>query len=113
DINGAIGILFEQASSRGHLQQTANGLLSFPFTIRNQFVTTLSTLEGAKSLRKEFLEYQRDFYKKAMEAPAGPVAGYVFGDKHDDTRTNLFVQMLLRHQVEVRELADTWKGGDP
>ena len=57
DVNGAIGILFEQASSRGHLQLTANGLLSFPATIKNQFVTTLSTLEGAKVLRKEFLEY--------------------------------------------------------
>ncbi len=65
DVNGAIGILFEQASSRGHLQQTANGLLSFPFTIKNQFATALSTLEGANALRKEFLEYQRDFYKQA------------------------------------------------
>ena len=61
DINGAIGILFEQASSRGHLQQTANGLLSFPATIKNQFVTALSTLEGANALRKEFLSFQRDF----------------------------------------------------
>jgi Zinc carboxypeptidase len=113
DINGAIGILFEQASSRGHLQQTTNGLLSFPFTIRNQFVTTLSTLEGAKVLRKEFLEYQRDFYKKAMAPSLSPVAGYVFGDKNDDTKTSLFVQMLLRHQIEVRELADGWKDSDP
>jgi hypothetical protein len=54
DVQGCIGILFEQASSRGHLQQTSNGLLSFPFTIRNQFVTALSTLEGAKALRKIF-----------------------------------------------------------
>jgi hypothetical protein len=112
DINGAIGILFEQASSRGHLQQTANGLLSFPFTIRNQFVTALSTLEGAKTLRKEFLEWQREFYKKTVVASLNPVAGYVFGDKNDETRTNLFVQMLLRHQIEVRELADNWKGGE-
>ena len=50
DINGSVGILFEQASSRGHGQQTANGLLTFPFTIRNQFVTTLSTLEGSMRL---------------------------------------------------------------
>lgn len=112
DINGAIGILFEQASSRGHLQETANGLLSFPFTIRNQFTTTLSTLEGAKVLRKEFLEYQREFYKKAVTPYLNPIAGYVFGDKNDETRTNLFVQMLLRHQIEVRELADTWKDGE-
>ena len=109
DINGAIGILFEQASSRGHLQQTANGLLSFPFTIRNQFVTAMSTLEGAKELRKEFLEWQREFYKKAVSPSLNPVAGYVFGDKNDDTRTSLFVQMLLRHQIEVRELPDSWK----
>ena len=46
DINGGIGILFEQASSRGHVQESANGLLTFPFTIRNQFTTMLSTMEA-------------------------------------------------------------------
>ena len=30
DINGGIGILFEQASSRGYNQYTENGLLTFP-----------------------------------------------------------------------------------
>ena len=34
DINGSIGILFEQASSRGHSQESVHGTLSFPFTIR-------------------------------------------------------------------------------
>jgi len=105
DINGAIGILFEQASSRGHLQQTANGLLSFPFTIKNQFVTALSTLEGAKYLRKEFLQWQRDFYKNSVaEAAADPVKAYVFGDANDVTKTNLFVQMLRRHQIQFYTL---------
>jgi hypothetical protein len=108
DINGCIGILFEQASSRGHAQETNNGLLTFPFTIRNQFVTALSTLEGANALRKEFLEWQREFYKKAVSS-AGPVAAYVFGDKNDAGKTNLFVQMLLRHQIEVNELGDGFK----
>jgi hypothetical protein len=102
DINGAIGILFEQASSRGHLQQTANGLLSFPFTIKNQFTTTLSTLEGAKALRKEFLQWQRDFYKSAIaEAATAPVKAYVFGDNNDQPKTETFVSMLLRHQIDV------------
>ena len=105
DINGAIGILFEQASSRGHLQQTTNGLLSFPFTIRNQFVTTLSTLEGARVLRKEFLNWQRDFYKTAMsEAATDPSKGYVIGSATDRTKTAIFIEMLLRHQIEVYEL---------
>jgi Zinc carboxypeptidase len=105
DINGAVGILFEQASSRGHLQQTANGLLSFPFTIRNQFVTTLSTLEGAKSLRKEFLQWQRDFYKESVtEAATSPIKAYKFGDMEDRAKTNLFVNMLRRHQIDVYQL---------
>lgn len=105
DVQGCIGILFEQGSSRGHAQQTVNGILRFPFTIRNQFVTTLSTLEGAKALRKEFLEYQRDFYKKAVaEAATAPVRGYVFGDAADKIKPALFAEMLRRHQIEVFEL---------
>lgn len=103
DVNGAIGILFEQASSRGHLQQTNNGLLSFPFTIRNQFVTMLSTLEGANVLRKEFLQWQRDFYRTATQA-AGAPATYVFGSAYEKRKTALFVEMLLRHQIDVYEL---------
>jgi hypothetical protein len=29
DINGSVGILFEQASSRGHAQESANGIITF------------------------------------------------------------------------------------
>ncbi len=102
DINGAIGILFEQASSRGHLQQTANGLLSFPFTIRNQFVTALSTLEGAKALRKEFLEWQREFYRSSVQdAASDPVKGYVFSKPGDMNSMLEFFTMLGRHNISV------------
>jgi len=109
DVQGCIGILFEQASSRGHLQQTSNGLLSFPFTIRNQFVTALSTLEAAKSLRRELLEYQYDFYRQAPDrAKTYPVKAYVFGDKNDRAKTFHFAEMLKRHQIEIRNLPDNW-----
>ena len=105
DVNGAIGILFEQASSRGHAQQTSNGILRFPATIKNQFVTALSTLEGARVLRKEFVNWQRDFYKTAIsEANSSSIKGFVFGGKDDHTKTSLFVEMLRRHQVEIYEL---------
>jgi hypothetical protein len=105
DINGAIGILFEQASVRGHSQQTTNGLLTFPFAIRNQFVTTLSTLEGAKALRKDFLQWQKDFYTTAMKEASGfGVKGYVFGDDGDAERARVFVNMLLQHKIAVHTL---------
>ncbi|MGZ5219156.1 MAG: M14 metallopeptidase family protein [Chitinophagaceae bacterium] len=112
DINGAIGILFEQASSRGHLQETVNGLLSFPFTIKNQFTTALSTLEGAKVLRKEFLQWQRDFYRTAMtESVVSPVKAFVFSDEKDRSKTLSFVEMLLRHQIEVYGLKNNITAG--
>jgi hypothetical protein len=107
DIHGAVGILFEQASSRGHAQQTDNGLLTFPFTIRNQFITSLSTLEAARNLRKEMLNYQRDFYKDVKsEAETSPVKAYVFGDEKDKGKTNVFLGMLLRQQVKVHLLKE-------
>ena len=113
DVNGGVGILFEQASSRGHLQESANGPLSFPFTIRNQFTTMLSTLDAARNMRRKLLDYQRDFYlDAAREAAASPVKAYVFGDPRDPQRTTAMVSMLLRHQIEVHSLkADLTAGG--
>ena len=110
DVNGAVGILFEQGSSRGHAQETSNGVLSFPFTIRNQFTATLSTLEAAKALRKDLLDWQRDFYRTALsDAASHGVKGYVFGTKSDKAKTNIFVNMLRRHEIEVHELGSTMK----
>ena len=52
DINGGVGILFEQASSRGHVQETANGILTFPFTIKNQLTAAISTLKAGFNLKE-------------------------------------------------------------
>jgi hypothetical protein len=112
DVNGAIGILFEQASSRGHAQQTSNGVLRFPFTIKNQFTTTLSTLEAGKSLRKELLDWLREFYRSALtDAASFATKGYVFGDATDAAKTEIFVTMLRRHQIEVYNLSNNLKAG--
>ncbi len=97
DINGGIGILFEQASSRGHLQESDNGLLSFPFTIRNQFNTALSTLRAVNALRVELLDHQRDFYASSMkEAPADNA--YIAGST-DPWIVYNFAQLLETHKI--------------
>jgi hypothetical protein len=108
DVNGSIGILFEQASSRGHAQETDNGLLTFPFTIRNQFITSLSTLEAARNLRMELLNYQREFFVNAQkEAAASPVKGYLFSDNNDKSKAAILLEMLLRHQIEILPVKKT------
>ncbi len=104
DINGAIGILFEQASSRGHLQQSDNGLLTFPFTIRNQFTTGLSTLAAGKNMRVKLLNYQRDFYKNAQrETSKSRTKAIVFGDAADRAKTYHFAQMLKRQNIKFHK----------
>lgn len=104
DINGCIGILFEQASSRGHLHETINGNLTFPFTIKNQFTTSLSTLQAGFELRKELLTFQREFYKNAQkEAKNDPIKAFVFVDENDKTKTEALVKLLRRHEIIVHE----------
>lgn len=112
DVNGGIGILFEQASSRGHAQQTANGILRFPFTIRNQVVTSLSTLEAARQLRMDLLNYQQDFFVQAkQEAAAFPVKAWVFGESSDPARNMHLVEILRRHQIQVFALKQETSAG--
>ncbi len=108
DVNGAIGILFEQASSRALERMTNDGVLTFPFTIRNQFATSMSTLAGSLALRTELLTHQRDFYASAAaEARRNPVKAYVLDLGDSRTRTQALLQMLLRHRIRVYELART------
>jgi hypothetical protein len=103
DINGSIGILFEQASSRGHAQNSDNGILTFPFTIKNQFTAALSTLKAASSMRVEILDYQNQFYKDARKESEDSGA-VIFGDHTDTGRTDALAEILLRHKIEVRSL---------
>ncbi|WP_299703691.1 M14 metallopeptidase family protein [uncultured Pontibacter sp.] len=102
DVNGAIGILFEQASSRGHAQESVNGVLSFPFTIRNQFTTTLSTLEAVQNMREELLSHQRDFYRDALkESAKAPVGAYVFRAEKDPARAYHLAEIIHQHKIAI------------
>ena len=104
DINGSIGILFEQASSRGHAQETVNGVLTFPFTIRNQFTAALSTLEAARKMRIKILKYQQNFYKESRST--GVNKALVFGDEKDAAKSYHLAEVLKRHQIKIHEVKD-------
>ena len=106
DVNGSIGILFEQGSSRGHIQESENGLLTFPFTIRNQFTTALSTIEAATNMRAKILNYQRQFYTDARnEAARSKTKAIVFGDSKDGAKSWHLAEILNRHKIKFHELA--------
>jgi hypothetical protein len=107
DVQGSIGILFEQASSRGHLQESVNGMLSFPFTIRNQFTANLSSFQAAKEMRQELNQFMKDFYKDIKkEVDADTNKAYIFGTKEDDARGYHLADLILQHDIKVFSLND-------
>nr|WP_293301791.1 M14 family zinc carboxypeptidase [Allomuricauda sp.] len=106
DVNGGIGILFEQGSSRGHIQESDNGLLTFPFTIRNQFTTALSTIEAAQNMRTKILDYQQGFYANMRnEASRSKTKALIFGDSKDASKAWHLAEILKRHKIKFHELA--------
>ncbi|APU08849.1 zinc carboxypeptidase [Cellulophaga lytica] len=105
DVNGSIGILFEQGSSRGHVQESENGILTFPFTIRNQFTAALSTIEAAYNMRSKILNYQQQFYKNAKSnAAKSKTKAIIFGDSKDASKTWHLAEILSRHKIKFNQL---------
>ena len=105
DLQGGLGLLFEQASSRGHVQETPTGPITFPFTIRNQYVSGMATLKASVENKAYLFQYQKDFFRSALtNAKKDPARAYVFGNPYDPARNLAFLDKLLLHQVEVYPL---------
>lgn len=107
DLQGGLGLLFEQASSRGHKQTTAFGEITFPFTIRNQYTSSITTVRAAVENKAYLRKYQQDFFKSALSrASASKIKGYTFGDDYDQNRVKAFIDKLLLHKVKVFQNRD-------
>ena len=104
DVQGALAILFEQASSRGHLQETNYGTISFGFTIRNQYLSSIATVEAAVDNKEMLRDYQKRFFDSSLkEFKDDKVKAYEFGDLYDQNRNKAFIDKLLIHNVKVYE----------
>ena len=105
DLNGSIGILFEQASTRGHQVETIHGIMDFAQTIRNQVVVSLSSLKAGTEMRENLLNHLRLFYTTAIElAKKETIKGWIFGDQFDRGKNYHFLDILHAHNIEVFEL---------
>tara|TARA_B100000524_G_scaffold348355_1_gene252610 strand:- start:37 stop:2553 length:2517 start_codon:yes stop_codon:yes gene_type:complete len=102
DVQGALAILFEQASSRGHLQETNYGEMSFGFTIRNQYLSSIATIEAAVDNKLILRDYQNRFFNSSVtKFRDEKVKAYEFGDLFDRNRNKAFIDKLLIHKIRV------------
>jgi len=102
DLMGGIGMLFEQASSRGHKQVTQFGEITFPFTIRNQYVSGMNTVKASVQMKDELKEYQQRFFASALtDADKKRIKGYSFKMGKDRNKTKAFIDKLMIHDISV------------
>lgn len=103
DAHGSIGILFEQASSRGHAQESINGVVTFPRTIQNQVTTSLSTFAGAMANKAPILAYQKQFYRDTQKLiKDDAISGYLVAQGKDESRFERMIDILQSHQIELQ-----------
>lgn len=105
DFHGGVGVTVEQASSRGLVQDTANGPLEFRFTIRNQLAVGLATIRGAVEEHSGLFQLQKDFFRSARDqGRRNTYSAYVFGDPADATTSKRLLDLLLTHRIAVHAL---------
>ncbi|MDG1750886.1 MAG: M14 family zinc carboxypeptidase [Thalassotalea sp.] len=110
DINGGIGILFEQASSRGFQQDSINGLLTFEYGIKNHVLTSLSTIKGAWENSDNFKNYRKNFHEESEQLiKKEKFSGYLITEGKDTYRLNIFLEKLKAHQINVMPLTEDFR----
>lgn len=113
DAHGSIGILFEQASSRGHAQESINGVVTFPRSIQNQVTTSLSTFAGAMANKMPILAYQKQFYRDTQKLiDDDKISGYLVAQGQDESRFERMVEILQSHQIELQLVTEDEKVDD-
>lgn len=105
DVNGSVGILYEQAGYRGKVRETTQGTKTLSGAIKNQFDLSLTTLEAGVQLRRELLESQKSFFKESLEmAKNDPVKGYIVGENNGVQKLASFAEILTTHRIQFHAL---------
>jgi hypothetical protein len=107
DLQGGLALLFEQASSRGFVQNTPFGELTFAFTIRNQYLSGIATIQASVENKVRLRKYQNYFFSSALKnADSDKIKAYTFTSETDKNKVKEFVDKLLLHKVKVYKSKD-------
>jgi len=106
---GAVGILYEQASTGGtSVKQPGGQELSFQSAVHHHYLSSITNIKTA-SIHKEKL--LGDFYKMRQEAVSlpgnAPVKTYYLLAGKDPARTGSLIERLTAQGIEVLQTAET------
>jgi hypothetical protein len=100
---GSIAMTYEQASSRGLVYRQYDGNeLTYPYAVRNHFVTSLGTAETVAVNREKFLEDFYDYQVSAIdEGERERIRSYIVPAQADQAAANKLAGLLVQQGVEV------------
>jgi len=108
---GSISMTYEQASARGLLVRQYDGkILTFPYTIRNHFVTSLGTAEAVMANREKFLTDFYNYRASAIEEGKNDsIRSYILPTQPDQAAANKLAGLLVRQGVEVGRASESFQ----
>ena len=100
---GSIAMTYEQASTRGLVFRQYDGNeVSYAYTVRNHFLTSMGTAETVQANRQKFL---RDFYDYQVsaieEGRSDAIRAYILPAQADQPAADKLAGLLVRQGIEV------------
>ncbi len=100
---GSIAMTYEQASAGGLVIRQYDGNdMSYAYTVRNHFITSLGTAETVATHRRRLLQEIYDYQVSAInEGGSEDIRAYVLPTQTDQAGANKLAGLLVRQGVEV------------
>ena len=100
---GSIAMTYEQASARGLVVRQYHGNdMSYAYTVRNHFITSLGTAETVANNRQKFVQEFYDYQLSAIEEGGSEnIRAYVLPTQTDQAGANKLAGLLVRQGVDV------------
>ena len=107
---GSIAMTYEQASSRGLVVRQYDGNdLTYRYTVRNHFITSLATAETVANNRQKFLDEFYDYHVSAIdEGKSDSIRSYILPAQNDQAGVNKMVGLLVQQGVEVGRATESF-----
>lgn len=110
DLQGTVGILFEQASPGGLVRETAQGKITLPMAVHNHVLASLSSIDGAVEQADELRDYRRAHMAGDL-TPKGLPAGWIFDDGGDPARAKALLDVISGQGLDVFGITATVRAG--
>ena len=108
---GSIAMTYEQASARGLVVRQYHGNdMTYAYTVRNHFITSLGTAETVANNRRKFLQEFYDYQVSAInEGGSEDIRAYVLPTQNDQAGANKLAGLLVRQGVEVGVATESFR----